>query len=173
MTLPQAQQPMATTIQSYEFSAQEFSGLLRAATERGASLRFAAAGFSMTPFIKDGDVVTVAPLPRQIKPGQIAAAVSPANGLVIIHRVIRVGKDEVLLKGDNLNTPDGWVGGDGMLGIVTGVERGGAAWELGITRQAALIARLSRWNLLRAVARVGAIMRKLKKRNARTVHAPS
>jgi hypothetical protein len=173
MTVPQAKQPMVTTIQSYEFSAQDFHGLLRDALAKGASLRFAAAGCSMDPFIKDGDVVTVAPLPRQIKPGQIAAAVSPANGLVIIHRVVRVKEGAVLLKGDNLERPDGWVRGDALLGIVAVVERGGVAWQPGITRHAALIALLSRWDMLRAAARVGAILRRLIKRNARSVHAPS
>ena len=169
----QARQPAETTIQSYEFSAQDFIGLLRGAFEKGASVRFAAAGFSMDPFIKDGDVVTLAPLPQRLKPGQVAAAISPANGLVIIHRVVKIARGEALLKGDNLGKPDGWVRGDTLLGVVAGIERGGAAWELGITRHAALIALLSRWNLLRAVARAGAIMLKLKKRTARTINAPS
>ncbi len=166
MTLPQAQPPTATTIQSYEFSAQDFSGLLRDALAKGASLRFAAAGSSMDPFLKDGDVITIAPLPQRLRTGQIAAAVSPANGLVIIHRIVKVREGEVLLKGDNLGRPDGWAGG-GLLGIVARVEREGAAMELGITRHAKLIATLSRWNLLRAAARIGAIMRRsLKRKNA-------
>jgi hypothetical protein len=166
MTTTRARQPLATTIQSYEFGAQDFSGLLRAALQQGASLRFAAAGFSMDPFIKDGDVVTVAPLPPRLKPGQVAAAISPANGLVIIHRVVQIAEGKAQLKGDNLGKPDGWVRGDALLGIVAGVERGGAAWELGITKHAALVARLSRWNVLRAVTRAGAIVLALKKRSA-------
>jgi hypothetical protein len=173
MTVPQAQQPMATTIQSYEFSAQDFRGLLRDALVKGASLRFAAAGSSMDPFIKDGDVITIAPLPQRLRTGQIAAAVSPANGLVIIHRVVRVKESAALLKGDNLGRPDGWAGGGDLLGIVTRVERNGAAWELGITRHAGLIATLSHWNLLRAAARTGALMIKLKKHTTRAAHAPS
>jgi hypothetical protein len=118
-------------------------------------------------------VITIAPLPQRLRTGQIAAAVSPANGLVIIHRVIRVKEDAALLKGDNLGKPDGWAGGGGLLGIVTRVERNGAAWELGITRHAALIATLSRWNLLRAAARTGAVLIKLRKHSSTTAHAPS
>ena len=154
MTRPVDTAAVATTIQSYEFGPQDFRGILRDALEKGASMRFAAAGSSMTPFIKDGDVITVAPPPPELKPGQIAAAVSPANGLVIVHRIVRVGEDEVLLKGDNLNKPDGWVGGADLLGIVAGVERGGEPWRLGITRHARLVAALSRAGLLRPLLRL-------------------
>lgn len=143
-----------TTIQSYEFGAQDFRGLLRDALGRGASLRFAAAGFSMTPFIKDGDVLTVAPCPPRLKTGQIAVAVSPASGSVVIHRIVGIGHDGALIKGDNLGKPDGRVGPGDLLGVVAGVERGGADWRPGVTQHILLVALLSRANLLKPLLRL-------------------
>jgi hypothetical protein len=158
MTAPHPQQPAAMTLQSYEFSQLDFRELLRAALTKGATLRFAAAGASMDPFIKDGDVVTVAPLPQRLMPGRIAAAVSPANGSVIIHRIIRIKEGAALLKGDNLGRADGYVPSGDLLGVVARVERGGVTRELGIIRHAALIATLSRWNLLRLCTRIVALV---------------
>jgi hypothetical protein len=149
---------MDTALQTFEFGHDDFLTLLRDALSRGSSLRFAAAGASMDPFIKDGDVVTVSPLPSHVSLGDIVAAVSPANGLVVVHRIVSLNEGEVLLKGDNLPAADGAAGGAALLGRVARVEREGRAVVLGIRRGNALIARLSRWNLLRPAVRVGAAL---------------
>ena len=39
----------------------ELTALVRAVLDKGASFRFKAFGVSMTPFIQDGDVITIAP----------------------------------------------------------------------------------------------------------------
>ena len=161
--MPQARQPMATTIQSYEFSQLDFREVLRTALAKGASLRFAASGSSMDPFIKDGDVVTVAPLPARLVPGDIVAAVSPANGLVIVHRIVSLNEGEARLKGDNLPAADGTAAGAALLGRVTRVERSGRPVVLGSERGSGLIACLSRWNLLRVFVRIGAVLLSFRK----------
>lgn len=151
-------------LKSFEFGPEDFRELLRDSLARGASLRFAAAGPSMDPFIKDGDVVTVAPLPPCLEKGDIVAAVSPANGLVVVHRIIHIKAGAALLKGDNLPAADGWAAGAALLGRVARVERGGCPVTLGIDRGKAMIALLSRWDLLRAAVRIGVLGRSLAKR---------
>jgi hypothetical protein len=150
-------------LQTFELAPDDFRGLLRDALSRGVSLRFAAAGTSMDPFIKHGDVVTVAPLPARLSPGDIVAAVSPANGLVIIHRIVSLNEGEALLKGDNLPAADGWAAGAALLGRVARVERGGRPIVLGVEQGNGPIARLSRWNLLRVSVRIGAFVLSLRK----------
>jgi hypothetical protein len=46
---------------------------------------------------------------------------------VLVHRVIRRKDTRFLLKGDNCSDADGWIPGEDILGLVTGVERGGKA----------------------------------------------
>jgi len=154
---------MEAALQTFELAPGDFRELLREAMSRGVSLRFAAAGTSMDPFIKDGDVVTVAPLPARLVPGDIVAAVSPANGLVIVHRIVSLNEDEALLKGDNLSAADGTAAGAAQLGRVARVERDGRTVVLGIERGNGLIAWLSRWNLLRVFVRIGALVLTLRK----------
>ncbi|MCU0606664.1 MAG: radical SAM protein [Candidatus Edwardsbacteria bacterium] len=86
-------------LQSFEFGPEDFRELLRQTLARGVPLRFAAAGASMDPFIKDGDVLTVSPLPPRLSPGDIVAAVSPANGLVVVHRAVGLRGGAVLRPG--------------------------------------------------------------------------
>ena len=52
--------------------------LLRAVLDKRVPFRFTARGFSMSPFIKDGDVVTVSPCaPGAIHYGDVIAFVHP------------------------------------------------------------------------------------------------
>ena len=65
---------------------QEF---LRAVLARGASFRFKARGFSMHPFIQDGDVVTVSPHWRQEAPaGGGGGFCHPETRKLMVHRVL-------------------------------------------------------------------------------------
>jgi hypothetical protein len=155
---------MKTGLQSYEFAPGDFRDLLSQTMDRGVALRFAVNGTSMDPFIKSGDVVTVAPLPPRLAPGDIVAAVSPANGLVIVHRIVALRRGEALLKGDNLPAADGWAAGAAVLGRVARVERGGRQVTLGVARGNALVARLSRWDMLRTAVRICAVGASLAKR---------
>ena len=72
--------------------------------ERGASIRFQAKGFSMRPFIQDGDLITVSPLGNYpIRAGDVVLY-RTVNDRVIVHRVIlktRVeGRVVFFVKGD-------------------------------------------------------------------------
>ncbi len=56
----------------------------------------------MTPFIRDGDVVTVAPSAK-IRPsvGRVVAFIQPDTGRLVIHRVIDRQGSAFLIQGDN------------------------------------------------------------------------
>lgn len=84
--------------------------LLRGMRERGASLRTPVRGWSMTPFIRDGDVVTIAPI-RAVgaRLGEVLAIELAQGSLLVIHRVVRRADRGWLLRGDNATALDGVV----------------------------------------------------------------
>ncbi|MBN2464237.1 S26 family signal peptidase [candidate division WOR-3 bacterium] len=121
----------------------------------------------MSPFILDGDVITIAPLARDGPGiGQIVAFVNPVNRRLVVHRI--VGRHELcfLIQGDNL--PERAVtriDRDSVLGRVVRVERGWKCIWLGLGPERFAIALLSRLGLLiPARARAGTLVRFLKKR---------
>jgi phage repressor protein C with HTH and peptisase S24 domain len=128
----------------FPLSGESLTGILRAVLAKGKPLRFRARGLSMSPFIKDGDVVTVAPLkgspPRT---GDVVAFLHPATGKAALHRVVRAGSGSYFLKGDNSAETDGALPRERILGLVTRVEREGKRVRLG-SRGGAVIAKLSR-----------------------------
>jgi signal peptidase I len=100
--------------------------LLSAVHEKGADFRFRATGASMSPTIRDGDIITLSP-PKGLKPvsGDILAFRHPTTGKLIVHRVIKLSSDTFLGKGDNSLDPDGLIPMSNILGVVTRVERNG------------------------------------------------
>jgi hypothetical protein len=77
-------------------------GLLRGMMERGVPLRTTMRGFSMTPFIRDQDVLTIAPMNgRAPYLGEIIAFVQPNSGRLAVHRVIAPAGSGWLVRGDN------------------------------------------------------------------------
>lgn len=100
--------------------------LIEAVHEKGASFRFQAKGFSMTPAIRDGDVITVSPLgdllPRR---GDVVAFRHPEQPQMLVHRVLHAEVKKYFIKGDNCSEGDGWVPAENILGVITKVERRG------------------------------------------------
>jgi hypothetical protein len=98
--------------------------LIEAVHEKGASFRFQARGYSMTPAIRDGDFITISPL-RDFIPGRgDVLAFRHSNGLqLLVHRVLKKNKNRFLIKGDNCPEADGWVPLENILGLITRVER--------------------------------------------------
>lgn len=124
--------------------------LLRAVLDRGAPFRFEAPGFSMSPFVRDGDAITVSPLsdaaPRL---GDVVAFIRPETGKLVVHRVVGKRDGAFLIQGDNAEEADGPVPAANVLGRVTRVERDGKKVYLGQGPERYLIAFLTRWGLLR------------------------
>jgi len=123
--------------------------LLRAVLSKGVPARFQAKGFSMSPFIKNKDVVTISPLQRnQPGLGEIIAFVHPETQGLCIHRIVRRKDGISVTKGDNLSETDECVPRENILGFVTRVERNGKEVLLGLGLERFLIAILARRGLL-------------------------
>jgi hypothetical protein len=130
-------------------SGESLTTLMRAVLAKGKPFRFRAKGFSMSPFIKDGDVVTIRPLSAgEPRTGDVAAFLFPSTGRVALHRVVAAGDGLFHLKGDNVPEGDGAVAADRILGVVARVERNGETVRLGRGLGDTAIARLSRTGVL-------------------------
>lgn len=129
---------------------------LAAVLERRAAFRFIARGHSMSPFIRDGDAITVSPCPpRQLRVGEVAACRSTAGDGLFVHRVVGRSGPGYLVRGDNAPTADGPVAADDVLGIVTLVERRGRVVHAAVGPSARLVAALSRCGCLRPCVNAG------------------
>jgi signal peptidase I len=130
-------------------SSRKLENLLRGVLEKGASFRFQAKGFSMSPFIKDGDLLTITPLlespPRF---GDVVVFVHLGTGKLTIHRIIGKKVGSYLTKGDNAPERDGFIPKADILGRVTNVERSGKCISLGLGPDRFIIAFVIRTGLL-------------------------
>lgn len=142
-----------------------FTELMAAVLERGAPFRFAAPGRSMSPFIRDGDVVTIAPAPARIRLGDVVAFVNPQGARLTVHRVVGKAPGAYRIRGDNTAAEDGVIAICHILGRVTRVERAGRNIRLGMGIERVSLALLSRqgwlipaigplWRLVRPVAKM-------------------
>ena len=129
-------------------SGEVFLKLLEAVIDKRAAFRFKAKGFSMSPFIKDGDIVTVSPLFGVPALGDVVAIIHPETEKLIVHRIIGKRKDFYLIKGDNVCEIDGFIPDKNIIGRVTRIERSGKRIFLGFGPERFLIALLSRKKLL-------------------------
>jgi hypothetical protein len=123
--------------------------LVRDILSKDAECRFQAKGHSMSPFIKDGDVVTISPLhgstPRL---GNVVAFNHPEAGKLVIHRIVRKQGSSYLARGENTFDADGLIDKQDIVGFVTRVERKGRRVLIGLGPERLLIAFLSRNGLL-------------------------
>jgi hypothetical protein len=135
--------------------------LLRATVERGIPLRTRVRGFSMAPFIRDDDVLTIVPMNgRAPRLGEVVAFVHPETGRLAIHRVIARVATGWLVRGDNCPKPDGVTLRENIVGRVVCIERKGCKVRLGLGVEARLIAWLQRAHaLIWAVQVVGWVKR--------------
>ena len=83
-------------------------------------------GFSMSPFIKDMDSITISPVNKGWKfniGDVVVLPVKNKKNKIVIHRIVRTQEDSILLKGDNLFHADGWFNKNLIIGIVKDVFR--------------------------------------------------
>ena len=128
--------------------------LVKEVLGKGVECRLQVKGYSMSPFIKDSDVVTISPM-SDSSPGfgDVIAFIHPGTEKLIIHRVVWKSRDAYLLKGESALEPDGLIKKENILGLVTKVERKGKRIFLGLGPERFLIALLTRTNLLLPVLR--------------------
>lgn len=115
-------------------SSADFIDMAKELLSRGDVLRCRASGSSMYPFIRDGDIITVAP----VKVSRIRYAdiifFQDEFGRVVVHRVIKVRRagEEICLvtRGDSMRRTDDCLDGRGLLGRVMSVEKRGRVWPV-------------------------------------------
>jgi len=126
----------------------ELTELTKNILNKGTNVRIQVTGFSMSPFIRSGDVVTICPEQNAgFTKGEVVACVHPGTGRLIIHRVVQFRSDGVLIKGDNTLEADGWIAKSDILGVVKQVERDGKPIWLGLGPERRLIAFVTRKGL--------------------------
>jgi len=122
--------------------------LMRAVHEKGNLFRFKAKGISMTPFIRDGDILTISPLKQKLQIGDVVPFIKPGFIKLIVHRIVRKRRNNYLLKGDNSWNFDGTIHAENLLGIVSKIERGKRKIGIGFGIDKFFIAFLSRFKVL-------------------------
>lgn len=116
--------------------------LMTAVLAKGCEFRFRARGFSMSPFIYNGDVICVSAYNNSHPSvGQIVAYLQPATGKLVVHRLVKRQGGDWLITGDN--TPQGdydRIPRSNLIGKVTRIERNGKEVRLGLGPERYLIA---------------------------------
>jgi hypothetical protein len=145
---PRFDEPRLFAAQADELplSGQALLSLMEAVLARGVPFRFCARGWSMAPFIQDGDVITVTPF-RRVPPGvgEVVAFTRPGKGNLVVHRVVGRHGADLLVQGDGVEEcTDGIISAQRLLGRVTRVERDGRDVWLGLGPERYAIAWLSR-----------------------------
>jgi signal peptidase I len=97
-------------------------------------LRFRANGGSMSPLVRDGDVVLVRPVePSSVRVGDVVLC-SSHPGQIVVHRVVRKidgpSGDLFTVQGDQVTQADGTIPAMQVYGRVTTIERAGARINL-------------------------------------------
>ena len=135
--------------ENLSLSGPDLVELLRAVIEKRVPFRFRVKGFSMYPFIRDGDVVTLFPMSgHSPRVGEVVAFLYPGSDKLAIHRVVVKKDDSSLLMGDSNPGPDGMIPEKNILGGVRKVERDGRRVYLGLGPERIVIAFLTRRRLL-------------------------
>ncbi len=103
---------------------EDFASIAQEVLGRGRTLRFKAKGGSMSPFIRNGDVVEVVPSKGKINLGDVVFYCS-SNGNPVVHRVIQRGKKSIITKGGSVPSSDQPIFSKQVLGRVVAVEKNG------------------------------------------------
>lgn len=160
-----------THADEFPLSGEALLDLLQTVLSKGVPFRFKARGWSMSPFIQDGDVITIAPLKKR-KPGvgEVVAFIRPEYGNLVVHRIVARHGNHALIHGDGIpEFPDGIIPLHNILGSVNRIERNNRRIWLGLGPERVLIAWLSRVKLLTPLrVCIAAIRRPFSHREHRT-----
>ncbi len=122
----------------------EIGALMAEVLARQARFQFQARGFSMYPFICDGDVITLAPPPARIQIGQVVAFIGASQNRLLVHRIVAASPRGILTRGDNSLQADGLIAREQILGWVVRVDRGDRQVKLGLGLERIIIAFFSK-----------------------------
>jgi hypothetical protein len=106
--------------------APEAVGLVRDLLAAGVAVRFQVTGRSMAPALRDGERVTLEPVPAaSLRRGDLV--LFTRAGQLVLHRLIDVHRKAAALEfqtqGDALRSPDPPIGADQVLGRAIEIER--------------------------------------------------
>jgi hypothetical protein len=103
----------------------------------------------MSPFIKDGDVITIAPLlGNSVSVGDVVAFLHPGTDKLTIHRVVGKRENTYRVRGDHTFGEDGLIPVGNILGRVKEVKRNEKNVWIGLGPERFLIAWLNRRGIL-------------------------
>lgn len=112
----------------------------------GETVELTIEGGSMAPFLRPGDVVTLAlARPEALRPGDVVAF--RAGPRLVVHRLLAIEAESLLLRGDAGPAADR-IPPDALAGRVVRASRGGRRLRLGLGPERRLLAWLSRWGWL-------------------------
>jgi hypothetical protein len=132
-------------------SGAALANLMQAVLDKDRLFRFRARGRSMTPFIRDGDVLTIAPLVRRsLRVGEVVAFVHPHGECSgpVVHRVVGRRRAGFVIQGDAGGSVQEIVSPESIAGWVVKVEGDGCSIRVGLGPERRLIAWLTRTRLL-------------------------
>jgi hypothetical protein len=135
-----------------------FAELMNAVLSTGNTFRFSANGISMYPCIRNGDSITIASITNKLRVGDIVAAQSSRNPL-LVHRIISICPDGFSLKGDNSDDVDGMFSRESILGKVVEVERNHKSITLGVKFGNSIFSFLSKNNFIVPIMQIIARLR--------------
>jgi len=146
---------VTSSLNSHGMSGLAFAELMEAVLKKNVPFRFTASGSSMSPFIRDGDVLIISPVSLRLRRGDVVPFINPSSNQLMVHRILDVSREGCLIKGDNNSVPDGRIPTSIIIGRVVRVEQGGRPTRFGLGPERFLIAWLSKCCLLtRLVASV-------------------
>jgi signal peptidase I len=113
---------------------KEDSSLRKQLIENNHAVKIVASGYSMFPFMRNGDIQTISPFPiEEIQIGDVA--VFERNNDWISHRVIDIRKTNnettLVLRGDTCIQIDPLVTKENYIGKTVAFERVGKVYEVG------------------------------------------
>jgi len=94
-------------------------------SENSCRIKVKCRGFSMAPAINNNDLVVINPSfsSNLLRIGTIVVAAFPEKKRLIVHRIIKAEQHEVLIKGDNIKVPDGWINSSQIIGVIEMVSK--------------------------------------------------
>lgn len=132
-------------------SAHGLAELMKAVLDRGSLFRFSARGASMTPFIRDGDTLTIESLADRVpRVGDVVAfsVTSRERSGLVVHRVVDDLGSRIVVQGDAYGCGSETIQRGHILGRVVKVEREGYRRRLGLGPERRLIVWFIRSGLL-------------------------
>lgn len=131
-------------IANWSISGKALLEMVESIFSEGKDFRFIATGFSMYPFIKHGDIITLSPINMaNLRRGDVVAYINPKTGKLNIHRLIFYWKTSYWIKGDNTPGKADKVPEKDILGLVRKVERKDKRIHFGLGAERVIISIVS------------------------------